>query len=134
MFCLFKNSRIAFPINYLVLLISLGGTGYWLYFAFVEKAFLEIMFAGKALFVDLLLGLPVVLIFAVVVYAMIFWLLKVALILVLPQYIIPITPPESELSDELDPALGNDYWDKENPPESNEEPKQPQDSQDKHER
>lgn len=110
MFCLFKNSRIAFPFNYLVLGISLFGVGYWLHFAFIEKAFLETVFSGQALFVDLLLGLPVVLIFALVVYALIFWGLKVVMILLTPQWIVQLDVPSSELSDQLDPALGDDYW------------------------
>lgn len=110
MFCLFKNSKIAYPLNWIVLFLSLFGVVYWLNFAFIEKAFLETVFEGQALFVDLLLGLPVVLIFAVVVYAMIFWALKVLIILFLPQMIVQLEAPQSELSDELDPALGDDYW------------------------
>jgi len=113
MFCLFKNSKIAYPLNWIVLLLSLAGVAYWLHFAFIEKEFLMTMFEGQALFVDLLLGLPVVLIFAVVVYAMIFWLLKVLIILFLPQMIIQLEAPQSELSDELDPSLGESYWQQE---------------------
>ncbi|QBZ83377.1 hypothetical protein GHNINEIG_01431 [Hydrogenovibrio crunogenus] len=113
MFCLFKNSKIAYPFNWIVLLLSLAGVAYWLHFAFIEKEFLMTMFEGQALFVDLLLGLPVVLIFAVVVYAMIFWLLKVLIILFLPQMIIQLEARQSELSDELDPSLGEAYWQQE---------------------
>lgn len=113
MFCLFKNSKIAYPLNWIVLLSSLAGVAYWLHFAFIEKEFLKTVFAGQALFVDLLLGIPVVLIFAVVVYAMIFWLLKVLIILFLPQMIVQLDAPQSELSDELDPSLGEAYWQQE---------------------
>ncbi|MGE4499274.1 MAG: hypothetical protein AB7C96_02915 [Hydrogenovibrio sp.] len=113
MFCLFKNSRIAYPLNWLVWLASLGGTLYWLYFAFIEKAFLQKVFAGQALFVDLLLGLPVVLVFALVVYAMIFWGLKVLIILFWSDKIIQLPSDASELSDELDPALEDGYWEQE---------------------
>jgi len=110
MFCLFKNSKIAYPLNWIVLFLSLFGVVYWLHFAFIEKDFLETVFEGQALFVDLLLGLPVVLIFAVVVYAMIFWTLKVLIILFLPQMIVQLDAPQAELSDELDPSLGDAYW------------------------
>lgn len=113
MFCLFKNSKIAYPLNWIVLLSSLAGVAYWLHFAFIEKEFLKTVFAGQALFVDLLLGIPVVLIFAVVVYAMIFWLLKVLIILFLPQMIVQLDAPQAELSDELDPSLGEAYWQQE---------------------
>ncbi|MDG4813021.1 hypothetical protein P8629_08365 [Hydrogenovibrio sp. 3SP14C1] len=113
MFCLFKNSKIAYPFNWIVLLLSLAGVTYWLHFAFIEKEFLMTMFEGQALFVDLLLGIPVVLIFAVVVYAMIFWTLKVLIILFFPQLIIQLEAPQAELSDELDPSLGESYWQQE---------------------
>ncbi len=113
MFCLFKNSRIAYPLNWWVWLASLSGTGYWLYFAFIEKAFLQKVFAGQALFVDLLLGLPVVLVFALVVYAMIFWGLKVLIILFWSDKIIQLPSDASELSDELDPTLEDRYWERE---------------------
>ena len=113
MFCLFKNSKIAYPFNWIVLLLSLAGVAYWLHFAFIEKEFLMTMFEGQALFVDLLLGIPVVLIFAVVVYAMIFWVLKVLIILFFPQLIIQLEAPQAELSDELDPSLGESYWQQE---------------------
>ncbi|MGC9386804.1 MAG: hypothetical protein ACP5D0_07660 [Hydrogenovibrio sp.] len=110
MLCLFRNSRIAFPLSWLVLALSLAGTFYWLHFAFIEKAFLAKMLAGEALFVDLLLGLPVVLVFALVIYAMIFWSLKVVIIFLWPSQIIQLPNPTHELSDELDPSLEEDYW------------------------
>lgn len=116
MFCLFKNSRIAYPYNYLVLLMSLAGVAYWFYFAFIEKAFLETVFSGDALIVDLLLGLPVVLIFGLVIYALIYWGLKVVFILLMPQLIVKLEPVHTELGDQLDPNLGDDYW--QHPPEN----------------
>jgi len=36
--------------------------------------------------------------------------LKVLIILFLPQMIVQLEAPQSELSDELDPALGDGYW------------------------
>lgn len=122
MFCLFKNSRIAYPLNWWVWLASLGGTGYWLYFAFIEKAFLQKVFAGQALFVDLLLGLPVVLVFALVVYAMIFWGLKVLIILFWSDKIIQLPSDASELSDELNPTLEDRYWEREEDSPSDHQP------------
>lgn len=102
MFDLFKNSRLTYPLNWVVLWLSLAGLGYWLYFAFIEKAFLDRMLGGTALFVDLLLGLPVVLIFALVVYALIYWGLKVLVILFLPNWLHRIESADSQLSETLE--------------------------------
>ncbi|WP_024850877.1 hypothetical protein [Hydrogenovibrio kuenenii] len=117
MFCLFRNSKIAYPLNLWVLFISIAPVFYWLYFTLVEKDFLHNFVNGKTLFVDLLLGLPVVLIFAVVIYAMVFWVLKLIVILLWPSQIVPLKPLEPE-DGELDPELGEDYWMK--APESSE--------------
>lgn len=109
MFCLFRNSKIAYPLNLWVLIISIAPVLYWLYFALVQKDFLHNFVSGKSLFVDLLLGLPVVLIFAIVIYAMVFWVLKLIVILLWPGQIVPLKPL-SEQDAELDPELGEDYW------------------------
>lgn len=108
MFCLFRNSKIAYPLSLWVWLASIAPVFYWLYFAMVEKDFLHNFVSGKSLFVDLLLGLPVVLIFGVVIYAMVFWVLKLLIILLMPSWIIPLTPLEEDAP--LDPELGEDYW------------------------
>ena len=115
MFCMFKNSRLTYPLNWIVLLLSLVGVVYWLNFAFIEKAFLERVFGGEALFVDLLLGLPVVLIFALVIYAIIYWGLKVLVMLFLPKMIEQVEVGDTTLSDELEydqleehPSLSDD--------------------------
>lgn len=115
MFCLFRNSRFIYPLNYLVLVLSLAPVFYWLYFTLVEKSFLDNFIKGQTLFVDLLLGLPVVLLFAVIIYAMIYWTLKVVTIIVAP-YLLEENKYEEE-KDSFDPASmeehGEDYWLKE---------------------
>lgn len=111
MLCLFKNSRLSLPFHLLASLISWGSVIYWLYFAFINKAFLENFFSGQALFVDLLFGLPIVLIFAIVIYAFLYWGIKLMVIVFLPQTIIH-TQTENELDETLDPALGENYWEK----------------------
>lgn len=117
MFCLFKNSRLSLPFHLLASLLSWSSVLYWLYFSFINKSFLENVFSGKALFVDLLFGLPIVLIFAIVIYAFIYWSLKVLVILFLPHTLIEVQS-NNTLSDELDPSLGDDYWEKTDSPES----------------
>lgn len=115
MFCLFRNSRIVYPLNLLVLFISLAPVVYWLYFSLIEKSFLQNFIEGQTLFVDLLLGLPVVLIFAVVIYAMIYWFLKLVIILLAPGMIEKLPPLNDEsltdeLTEEMEAHLGEDYW------------------------
>lgn len=102
MFDLFKNSRLSYPLNWIVWGISVSGVLYWLFFAFIEKGFLDRVLGGTALFVDLLLGLPVVLIFALVVYALIYWGLKVLVILLLPNWFERIESTDTLLSETLE--------------------------------
>lgn len=116
MFDLFKNSRLSYPLNWIVWGISVSGVLYWLFFAFIEKAFLDRVLGGTALFVDLLLGLPVVLIFALVVYALIYWGLKVLVILLLPNWFERIESTDTLLSDTLE----EDDWAESSPPETDE--------------
>ncbi|WP_019896455.1 hypothetical protein [Hydrogenovibrio halophilus] len=111
MFCLFRNSRILPPWHIWVLIASLSGVGYWLHFAFIQKAFWQTVLTGQALFVDLLLGLPVVLIFAVVIYAMIYWVLKLSLIFLWPQAIEQLPDGSEQLSEEMPPEL-DQAWQK----------------------
>ncbi|KUJ72142.1 hypothetical protein [Thiomicrospira sp. WB1] len=114
MFCLFRNSRILSPWHIGVLLVSLSGVVYWLHFAFIQKAFWQTVLSGQALFVDLLLGLPVVLIFAVVIYAMIYWVLKLLLIFLWPQAIEMLPDSAEQLSDDMPESL-HQAWQKEPP-------------------
>jgi len=113
MFCLFRNSRFIYPLNYIVFILSIAPVGYWLYFTLVEKSFLDNFIKGQTLFIDLLLGLPIVLLFAIIIYAMIYWTLKVATILVAP-YLLEENKYEDLSQDVLDPAIteqhGEDYW------------------------
>lgn len=109
MFCLFRNSKIIYPLNLWVWLASMAPVVYWLYFAFVEKSFLQNFLSGQSLFIDLLLGLPIVLIFGIVIYAMIYWLLKFIVIMFWPQMIEKLDNTSEE--DQMpDPSLGENYW------------------------
>jgi hypothetical protein len=86
---------------------------YWLYFTFVKKSFLDNFIKGQSLFVDLLFGLPIVLLFAIIIYAMIYWTLKVVAILLAP-YLLEENKYDDLVEDVLDPAIaeehGEDYW------------------------
>lgn len=88
MFSLFRRSRLVPGLHKLTVLVAWLMVAYWLKFTFVDKAFLDTLFSGSALFVDLLLGLPVVLIFAVVLYALVYWLVKMVTLLLFPNWVV----------------------------------------------
>lgn len=104
MLCLFRNSRLSPFYHLLASAISLGSVLYWFYFSLIQKSFLENVFSGQALMVDLLFGLPIVLIFAIVIYAFLYWSVKFLVILLLPHTIIHIAS-ELEEEDELPETL-----------------------------
>lgn len=115
MLCLFRNSKIHPKLDKYAILASLMSVFAWLYFAFIEKALMSKLLEGKALIVDLVFGLPLVLALAVVVYATVYWTLKIILIYLLPQAIIhhdenlvpELTPEEIA---ELEAKFGKEYW------------------------
>ncbi|WP_051347227.1 hypothetical protein [Thiomicrorhabdus chilensis] len=117
MFCLFKNSHIHPRINLYVVLVSLLSVVAWLYFAFIEKELVTKLFEGQAIMVDLLLGIPLVLMLAVVVYATVYWFFKLLIVYFLPQAIVPAQQFETlddEMTEEtlesLQEQLGEEYW------------------------
>lgn len=116
MLCLFRNTKIDPRFNKYVVLLSLLSVVFWLYFTFIEKALLQKLFAGQALIVDLVFGLPLVLALAVVIYATVYWTFKVVIILLLPQLVTHIEPEdvnsaimEEEIAD-LEQQHGREYW------------------------
>lgn len=114
MLCLFRNSVLTRRLHFLGSLLSWLAVGAWLHFSFVEKALWFKLLAGDAILVDLLLGIPLVLMLAVVVYATVFWLFKLLIIALFPQGVVPVTPPEDasvqpDLS-EQEAQFGTDYW------------------------
>lgn len=130
MFCLFRNSRIVNPLNYFVLAISWMPVLYWLHFAFIEKSFVNNYIEGSTLMVDLLLGLPIVLLFAIVIYAMFYWFLKIVVITFAPYMIEKNTypdAPEDNLDESLQEKYGEDYWDKEQPEDTTKQTKNSKD-------
>lgn len=135
MLCLFRNTKIHPSINLYAVLISLFAVIAWLYFTFIEKELFNKLFQGQALIVDLVFGLPLVLALAVVVYATVYWMLKLLIILLLPKAIMHIDSEEGlddTLEDdiaELEKQHGDEYWNK---LEFNDETKHHQNSDSKH--
>jgi len=118
MLCLFRNTKLNPTLNLIAILISLASVIGWLYFTFVHKNLFDMLFEGQALIVDLVFGLPLVLALAVVIYATVFWVFKLIIILVLPSMVVHIDP--NDISDvnqedlsELEHKHGEEYWTKE---------------------
>lgn len=124
MLCLFRNSNIHPRLDPAAIALSWIATLYWLHFAFIEKELFGKIQAGHALLIDLLFGLPLVLAFAVMIYATVYWLIKVILVLLWPAALVakPQAPIEETFSPEDEQHFGKDYW--QNSQESYQEPRQ----------
>ncbi|WP_373017242.1 hypothetical protein [Thiomicrorhabdus sp.] len=72
------------------------------------------LFEGQAIMVDLLLGIPLVLMLAVVVYATIYWFIKLLIIYLLPHAVVPADqgelPDSLEDQAKLEEEFGQEYW------------------------
>lgn len=131
MFCLFRNSHIHPSLNRYVILLSLFGVIGWLYFTLIEKSLVNMVVSGEALIVDLVFGLPLVLMMAVVVYATIYWTCKILIIIALPQLIVPAAPEmdvlreqlEEDNIQDLEERHGSEYWTKDDTHSELEPPK-----------
>ena len=119
MLCLFRNTKIHPRLNKYAILVSLIAVLGWLYFTFIEKNLLQKLFECQALIVDLVFGLPLVLALAIVVYATVYWVLKLLVIVLLPQAIIHIDSDEvhadvlEEDIEDLENKHGKEYWNQE---------------------
>lgn len=119
MFILFSNSKIHPKLNIYAVLLAGFSVVYWLYFAFLEKALLAKLLSGQAMIIDLIFGLPLVLAMAIVIYALIYWSIKLLLILFFPQGIVEVqsseTPEEIEQTiKQFEQEHGESYWNKNN--------------------
>ncbi|MBN2647585.1 MAG: hypothetical protein JXR44_07365 [Thiotrichales bacterium] len=116
MLCLFRSTRIHPKWNLWAILLSWLAVFLWLEFAFLQKSLLDKMLAGHALLIDLLLGVPLVLAMAIMIYALVYWGIKVGLIYFYPAGVVPIEQPEAldsiqqaQLA-EAEAEYGADYW------------------------
>jgi len=119
MFCLFKNSHLYPKVNFYLIAAGWVGVIAWLEFTFIQKDLVFKVLQGEAIMVDLLFGLPLVLMLAVVIYATIYWFLKLIVVYAFPQAIMPASEyddsmPEiiedPELVQELEDEFGDEYW------------------------
>lgn len=118
MFCLFKNSHLTPKVNFFVAAISWIAALAWLNFTFIEKELVLKVIAGEAILLDLLLGIPLVLMLAVVVYATVFWFIKLIIVYLFPRAIAPASEYDSQselledpdLEETLQKQYGENYW------------------------
>ena len=127
MLCLFRNSHIHPRLDPVAIALSWAGTLFWLHFAFVEKDFWHKIQTGNALIIDLVFGLPLVFAFAVMVYASIYWSLKLLLVLFLPAGLVSVEQNVSEVTEnvkEFETQYGDQYWeqDSESQPQKTNKP------------
>ncbi|AEG31574.1 hypothetical protein [Thiomicrospira cyclica] len=59
----------------------------WLYFTLINQAFIQRIFTGQTDLLDLILGLPLILSLAVVIYAMAYWATKLVVIVWKPHWL-----------------------------------------------
>lgn len=117
MFSLFRNSKIHPSLNKYAVLFSFICVIYWLYFAFIEKSLLNKLFEGHAMIVDLVFGLPLVLAMAVMIYALVYWSIKLLVMFLMPQAIVQISSDETDQEieqnlQEMEAEHGEAYWNK----------------------
>jgi len=116
MLCLFRNSLIHPRLDPVAVALSWAATLYWLYFAFIEKALWSKILQGEAIIIDLVFGLPLVLAFAIMTYASVYWSFKLILVLLYPAGL--TDKPSNEIDDSyenesnqlMEKKLGEDYW------------------------
>lgn len=59
----------------------------WLYFTLISQAFIQRIVTGQTDLLDLILGLPLILSLAVVIYAMAYWATKIVVIVWKPHWL-----------------------------------------------
>ncbi|CAN8140462.1 conserved hypothetical protein [uncultured Thiomicrorhabdus sp.] len=118
MLCLFRNTRFHPKFNPWMLALSWLAVLFWLEFAFIEKELVGKIFAGHAMLVDLVFGLPLVLALAIVIYAMVYWTAKVICIFAFPVLVEQVpdeavpSEDQEQLIEEAESQFGKDYWQK----------------------
>lgn len=130
LFYFFRYYRIEPKLNRYAVLFSLSAVIGWLYFSFIEKSFVGKMISGEALIVDLVLGLPLVMMFTIIVYACAYWFCKIFVIFLLPRAMVPYKQEDPKQEEETLPqekTHGKNYWDKTVSDENDEKEKKPDD-------
>lgn len=105
---LFRYAHPPKKTQRLMVLVSSIAALFWLYFSIIQQQLLQRMLEGKAQILDALIGFPLVIALAIVIYATVYWFIKWIIILLAPQ---TLTLPPEEDEVEFDPSDDHD-----NPP------------------
>ncbi len=84
---LFLYGRLSPRVHRTANWIGMGVALSWLYFALVYKQFISRFITGKLQLIDLLVGLPLVIALAPVLYALVYWSVKWLVIIFWPHLI-----------------------------------------------
>ncbi len=118
MFDLFRHYRIEPKLHRYAVMFSLVIVLAWLYFTFIEKAFFGKILSGDAQLVDFVLGLPLIFMFTVIVYACAYWICKWLVIFFLPHAMVPYSLENQQHGEEIkrqEETHGEQYWNKTEP-------------------
>lgn len=100
---LFRYGQLPVKVHYFLLALGAAAASYWLYFAVVKMELLARLMAGETLILDAIVGFPLVLAMAIVFYGIVFWFIKLVLIILYPHW---LTLPPDHYGDghSFDPA------------------------------
>lgn len=83
----FRYGKLPAKLDKITVFSGLLLAGFWLYFALIRKEFVLRVFTGQTVLLDLLIGLPIVLAFAIMVYAIVIWSVKILVMIAAPKLI-----------------------------------------------
>lgn len=87
------DSSVHLMANLLGLMVAIG----WLYFTLIHKKFFLLFSSGQLALIDLLIGFPLIIALAPVLYALVYWLIKWIVIFFFPE---KLTVPEIKSDDD----------------------------------
>ncbi|WP_156018276.1 hypothetical protein [Thiomicrospira pelophila] len=102
---LFRYAHPSKRLHQIMVLISSAASVIWLYYTIIAQQLLPRMIKGETELLDALIGFPLVLALAIVIYAIVYWSIKWFIIFVAPQ---KLTLPPEEHEVEFDPSSQND--------------------------
>lgn len=91
----FRYGQLPKSINQIMTALGLSAAIIWLYYSIVEKRLMDRLLTGQAELLDALIGFPLVLALAIVIYATVVWSIKLSIIFIAPKLI--TLPPQDEL-------------------------------------
>ncbi|MBE0493357.1 MAG: hypothetical protein IBX48_03360 [Thiomicrospira sp.] len=102
---LFRYAHPSKKLHQIMVLISAIAALMWLYYTVVAQQLLPRMIKGETELLDSLIGFPLILALAIVIYAIVYWSIKWLIIFIAPQKL-SLPPEEDEV--EFDPSTQDD--------------------------